>query len=675
MEEARMHNNQLINETSPYLLQHAHNPVDWRPWNAETLSLAKSTNKPIIISIGYSACHWCHVMEHESFEDESVAELMNRHFICIKVDREERPDIDQVYMSAVQLMTGQGGWPLNCVALPDGRPFYGGTYFKRDQWMNVLNQLADLFKNNYPKVLEYAEKLTKGMHQSELIEKVEEAPTFKREDIISTIEEWSKSFDPENGGPNRAPKFPMPSNLEFLMYANYYAPNAKLEAHIDLTLEKMAKGGIYDQIGGGFARYSVDPIWKIPHFEKMLYDNAQLISVYSKAYQLKQNPLYKQVIIKTIHFITTTLMHPEGYFYSALDADSEGKEGKYYIWTKEELKQVAGEDFKIIEQYYHINSYGYWENGNYILMRNLSTNEISNSLNLTKKTIEEKVNSFNQRLLIERKKREAPGLDDKTLTSWNALTISGLLDAYNALGESRYLELAINCGEFIISKLLKADGSLWHSFKNGQSTIQGFLEDYAFTSQAFLQLFENTGNQKWLTHAKSLTNYCYTNFYDSSNGMFFFTDLQDDPLISRKIEYMDNVIPASNSALALTLFKLGHVLAEEKHLITSKQMLENVHHQINQFGSAFSNWGILLIHHLKPFYEVAIIGKDSKTKYASLMKEYIPNKVVVIADTASNLELLKNRFVENKTYLYVCTNKTCNQPTESVKTAIEQLKK
>jgi hypothetical protein len=675
MKEATKYTNSLIQETSPYLLQHAHNPVDWRPWNAETLALAKSENKPIIISIGYSACHWCHVMEHESFEDESVAKIMNQHFICIKVDREERPDIDQVYMGAVQLMTGQGGWPLNCVALPDGRPFYGGTYFKKEQWLNVLEQLADMYQNNYSKVLEYAEKLTKGMNQSELVEKVAEAPLFEKEDIIVTISEWSKSFDSENGGPNRAPKFPMPNNLEFLLYANYYAPNAKLDSHIDLTLEKMARGGIYDQIGGGFARYSVDPIWKVPHFEKMLYDNAQLISVYSKAYQLKKNPLYKQVVDQTIDFLTTTLMHSEGYFYSALDADSEGIEGKFYVWTKAELKTIAGTDYEIIEKYYYINSHGYWEHDNYILMQNQSVEEIAAALGMPQELVEEKIAAFNNRLLKERDKRIAPGLDDKTLTSWNAMMISGLLDAHHAFQNESYLDKAITCANFIIEKQLKNDGSLWHSFTNGKSTILGFLEDYAFCAQAFLQLFETTGDEKWLKKTTILINYCYTNFQNQENGMFYFTDQQDDPLITRKVEFMDNVIPSSNSVLAIVLFKLGHLTFAEKHLQSAKQMLQNVHHQIPQYGSAFSNWGILLIHHLANFYEVAIIGKDNKSAQNSLMQEYIPNKIVVTSKNESTLEILKNRFVENKTYLYVCTNKTCNQPTESFTAAIEQLKK
>jgi len=675
MKEAKKHTNLLIHETSPYLLQHAHNPVDWRPWNADTLALAKSENKPMIISIGYSACHWCHVMEHESFEDETVATIMNEHFICIKVDREERPDIDQVYMSAVQLMTGQGGWPLNCVALPDGRPFYGGTYFKKDQWLNILNQLADLYKNNHSKVLEYADKLTKGMNQSELIQKVVEAPLFKKEDILATIAEWSKSFDLENGGPNRAPKFPMPNNLEFLLYANYYEPNAKLDAHIDLTLEKMAKGGIYDQIGGGFARYSVDPVWKIPHFEKMLYDNAQLISVYSKAFQLNPNPLYKQVVEQTIDFVTTTLMHPDGYFYSALDADSEGIEGKYYVWTKAELKEIAEEDFELIERYYHINSHGYWEDDNYILMQNQSVEQIAATLSLSQQLIKEKIATFNSRLLKIRDKRIPPGLDDKTLTSWNALMITGLIDAANTFQNEDYLTKAINCANFILEHQVKKDGGLWHNFKNGKSSVLGFLEDYAFCAQAFLQLFESTGDEKWLTHTNTLVEYCYTNFYDKTNGMFFFTDQQDDPLITRKVEFMDNVIPSSNSVLASVLFKLGHIKAEEKHLSTAKQMLENVHDQIYQFGSAFSNWGILLIHHLVNFYEVAIIGKDNKTAQNSLLSEYIPNKIVISKNEPSQLELLKNRFVENKTYIYVCTNKTCNKPTESVSAAIEQLKK
>ena len=372
--------NALIHETSPYLLQHAHNPVNWLPWNEVTLEKAKAENKPMLISIGYSACHWCHVMEHESFEDEQVAQIMNDHFICIKIDREERPDIDQVYMLSVQLMTGHGGWPLNCFALPDGRPIYGGTYFPKSQWINVLLNLTDLFQNEKQKMLDYAEKLTEGVKLAEVVPLNELSQRFSEDTLFNSVSNWEKRFDHTEGGPNKAPKFPLPNNYQFLLRYVYtphlsYASELSgvdeeaIRRHIFLTLKKMAYGGIYDQIGGGFARYSVDGLWKVPHFEKMLYDNAQLITLYSEAFAATRDPLYKQIIDDTLRFIERELTSPQGGFYSALDADSEGMEGKYYVWQKSELQTILKEKFNLFADYFNINERGYWEHDNYILLR------------------------------------------------------------------------------------------------------------------------------------------------------------------------------------------------------------------------------------------------------------------------------------------------------------------
>ena len=668
--------NDLIHESSPYLLQHAHNPVNWQPWNKSVLQQAIEENKPIIVSIGYSACHWCHVMEHESFEDESVAKIMNEHFICIKIDREERPDIDQVYMSAVQLMTGQGGWPLNCVTMPDGRPFYGGTYFKKDQWKNVLLQLVALYKDDHHKVIEYAERLTEGVHSSEIIEKVTIAQPFTTDQLKKTIENWSDSFDPTYGGPNRAPKFMMPNTLEFLLYANYFRPNPIVKDHLELTLKKMAFGGIYDQVGGGFSRYSVDQTWKVPHFEKMLYDNAQLISLYSKAYQVDNNNLYKRIALETIGFVCRELMQNDGFFYSALDADSEGIEGKFYVWTKEKLQQLFPEDFNFISNYYHIDSYGYWEHENYILMRNKSEKEIAKHFAISEEEVQQKAININQSLLKHREKRVRPGLDDKMLTSWNGLMIKALLDAYNAFGDQEHLTLALRAANFIEQNLFVDDQKLFHSYKNGKVAIAGFLEDYACISEAFTYLFEVSTDPKWLEISLKLVNYTRTNFYDESSGMFFFTDKDDDPLITRKMEVMDNVIPSSNSILANTLFKLGKITNEEFYIETAQQMLLNVSSQLTQFGSSFSNWGILLTHQLINYYEVAIIGKNYNLIKSELRKSYLPHCVIVGGEKANNdLTLLKDRYKPSKTLIYVCTNHTCNQPYEKIEDVITQLQR
>ena len=392
MKEAQ-HTNALVNETSPYLLQHANNPVDWYPWNEETLAKAQKEGKLVIISIGYSACHWCHVMEHESFEDEQVAQVMNERFINIKVDREERPDIDQVYMNAVQLMQQRGGWPLNCIALPDGRPVWGGTYFTKAQWIEQINQVANFYEQRPQEMLDYAQKLAKGIQQSELVSYNKEKPNFSWQDLENTLEPWSKQFDYKEGGTKRAPKFPIPNNYLFLMRYAHLKQDNKLSEYVQLTLDKMAWGGIYDQVGGGFARYSTDKLWKVPHFEKMLYDNAQLVSLYSEAYTCYAKEMYKDIVEQTLAFVERELNHDNGAFYSALDADSEGLEGKFYVWKKEELKSLLGQDYPLFAKYYNINHKGYWEEGNYILVKDQNDGDFCKKENLELDGFQQKSNT------------------------------------------------------------------------------------------------------------------------------------------------------------------------------------------------------------------------------------------------------------------------------------------
>ena len=402
--------NDLINETSPYLLQHAHNPVNWYAWNDETLELAKKQNKLIIISIGYAACHWCHVMEHESFEDVEVAQVMNDNFINIKIDREERPDIDQVYMNAVQLMTGQGGWPLNCITLPDGRPIYGGTYFPKKNWIQLLTQLSDLYISDPEKTIEYAESLTEGVKNSELITLNTDDAIFSKSDLETALENWKSKMDFKLGGNNFAPKFPMPTNYDFLLRYAFQTENKELLEYTNTTLTQMAYGGIYDQVGGGFARYSVDEKWHVPHFEKMLYDNGQLVSLYSNAYLATKNELYKEVVEETLEFVEKELVNDKFGFYSSLDADSntpegELEEGAFYVWTKEELKEILNDDYKLFKDYYNVNSYGFWEKENYVLIRNKSDETISRKYNLPLDELKSKVKNWKKTLLKERSKK------------------------------------------------------------------------------------------------------------------------------------------------------------------------------------------------------------------------------------------------------------------------------
>ena len=676
--ETFKYTNDLIHETSPYLLQHAHNPVNWHAWNEETLAKAKRENKLILISVGYAACHWCHVMEHESFENNSVAKIMNDNFINIKIDREERPDIDQIYMTAVQLMTNSGGWPLNCVALPDGRPFWGGTYFPKEQWMNVLSKIAKLYKEDPAKIISYAEKLTEGIQQSEVISLNTRTPKFSKNEIDISVQKWSESFDTELGGLNRAPKFPMPNNYHFLLRYAAQTNNQTLSKFTENTLQKMALGGIFDQVGGGFARYSTDKKWHIPHFEKMLYDNAQLVSLYADAYLVYKNELYKETAYRTLDFIERELTNDEGAFYSSLDADSYNKtgeleEGAFYVWTAQELRSLLKNDYGLFSEYYNNNNNSKWEGENYHLIRTLDAKAFATKHKLSLNAFHKKERKWQELLFEARSKRERPRLDDKTLTSWNALMTKGYLDAYRVFDEERFLQSALKNAHFIKEKQLRPDGGLNHSYKDGKSTINGYLEDYATVMDAYLALYESTLDQSWLDTAKALADYCFTHFYNSENSMFYFTSDQDKSLIARKMEISDNVIPASNSILARNLYKLGLYFENKQYKNTSKQMLSNIKSDMVDYPSGYSNWMHLQADLSTDFYEVAILGKEVKTKVKELNKYYIPNKIIAGADHESEQPLLKNRFSKNETLFYICVEGACKLPVSDTKQAISQL--
>ncbi|MCF8274120.1 MAG: thioredoxin domain-containing protein [Flavobacteriaceae bacterium] len=670
--------NNLIHETSPYLLQHAHNPVNWFAWNSETLNQAKSENKLLLISVGYAACHWCHVMEHESFEDSLVAKIMNEHFINVKVDREERPDIDQVYMNAVQLMTGSGGWPMNVIALPDGRPFWGGTYFRKEQWVSTLTQIAKLYEESPEKVYEYADKLEEGIKSMDVVSLNTNEPVFETKFIEEAVKKWSNQFDYKDGGMNRAPKFMMPNNYHFLLRYAYQTNSKELLNFVNLTLTKMAYGGVFDQIGGGFSRYSVDTKWHVPHFEKMLYDNGQLVSLYSDAYLITNNDIYKDIVTQTLEYIKRDMTTHNGAFYSSLDADSNNAEGKleegaFYVWQKEELKNLLKEDYQLFSEYYNINDYGFWEHNNYVLIRKEDDGEIIKKYEINKKQLNEKLTAWKTILLKERNKRAKPRLDDKTLTSWNALMLKGYVDAYRVFGNKEYLESAEKNANFIINNQLREDGGLNHNYKNEKSTINGYLEDYAVVIEAFIALYENTLNEKWLVTARNLTNYTFDYFFDETNHMFYFTSNQDDALVSRNMEYRDNVIPASNSIMAKNLFKLSHYFDNDHYRKTALTMLNNVKLEIQDYASGYTNWLDLMLNYTNPFYEVAIVGKDTPAKISELNKTYIPNKLIAGSTSENNLPLLQNRYSQDETLIYVCVNSACLLPVEKVDDAIKLL--
>ncbi|GET32801.1 thioredoxin [Prolixibacter bellariivorans] len=666
--------NELINESSPYLLQHAHNPVNWYPWGNKALEKAKSENKLLLISIGYSACHWCHVMEHESFEDTEVADLMNRNYVCIKVDREERPDVDKIYMTAVQLLTRQGGWPLNCIALPDGRPIWGGTYFPKEQWTHYLNTIAGFYRDNRQKTVEYAEQLNQGIIQTSLaLEPTDKEPITKKE-LDTVLKNILGDTDDEYGGSKGAPKFPMPINLSFQLQAAHLLKDEEVLRAFENTLQKMAFGGIYDQVGGGFARYSVDEIWKVPHFEKMLYDNAQLIGVYAEAFQKTGKALYRQVVYQSIEFIKREMTSPEGAFYSALDADSEGEEGRFYIWGKAELKQILGEDFPLFSDYYNVNDLGHWEEGSYILYRTQSDELFAKEKNIELTVLQNKTESWQSQLMAARNERERPGLDDKTLTSWNALMISGLVKAYRAFGENEFLNLAIQNGNFLFANQLSPEGNLLRNYKNGKSNIDGFLDDYAMLTEASIGLFEITGDSMWLTRAEQLTQTCFHRFYNEQDNLFYYSPGGAEAFITNSYETYDNVIPAANSVMANALFRLGHLLENREWIELASRMALQHKKLFMKLPGAFANWGKLLLNLANPYFEIAISGPDALTVSNKINQYYLPNTVICPGNKPSEIPLLKERFAEDKTRIYVCVNRACQLPVEDVADALAMLK-
>ena len=669
--------NDLVNETSPYLLQHAYNPVNWKAWNEDSLEEAKEQNKLIVISIGYASCHWCHVMEEESFENDSIARIMNDNFINIKVDREERPDVDKVYMNAVQLMTGKGGWPLNCIALPDGKPVFGGTYFTKEQWSKILKDVSKLYKENPQKVEEYAQRVTEGIQTSELITLNKEEAVFKNEEIIAAINLSAEQLDTINGGFKGAPKFPMPNTLDYLLRYQYHFNKPELFKYIKKSLTKMAYGGIYDQIGGGFSRYSVDNRWHIPHFEKMLYDNAQLVSVYSKAYLQDKNELYKAIVKETLAFVNDELNANNGAFYSSLDADSKNEnneleEGIFYTWTKQELKALI-KDYKLFANYYNVNTTGFWENDLYVLIRDQSVTEFAKKNKLTKDELKEKIADWKSILNVARNKRRKPNLDDKILTSWNALMLQGYVDAYKAFDQKEYLNKAVKIAEFILHNQLRSDGGLNRNFKDGKSTINGYAEDYATVIQAFISLHEVSLDEKWLIISKEIMEYAIIHFYDSTSGMFFYTSKEDPSLIARKTEVIDGVISSSNSIIGNSLFKLGHYFYDQKMIKISKQMLNNLKIEIIKNPMGYSNWLHLMTNFTQPFYEVVVVGKNANTITKEFYKNYFPNILISASNKDSELPLLEFKYIDGETLIYVCVNGTCKLPLADISKAIKSI--
>ncbi|TVP49668.1 MAG: thioredoxin domain-containing protein [Mongoliibacter sp.] len=669
--------NRLKNAQSPYLLQHANNPVDWFPWGEEALQKSKKENKPIIVSIGYSACHWCHVMEKESFEDEATAGIMNQYFVCIKIDREERPDLDNIYMDAIQAMGLQGGWPLNVFLMPDQRPFYGGTYFPNKQWKALLQNIGEAYEKHFEQLMESAEGFGKSLQTSEfdkygLAHDELQLSKLELELIVKKLED---QFDPEWGGMNRKPKFPMPAIWSFLLEYAQVKRDDTLLHKVFFTLEKMGMGGIYDHLRGGFARYAVDGEWFAPHFEKMLYDNGQLLELYASAFAITGDDFFKEKVVETVAWLKHEMLHEEGGFYAAQDADSEGVEGKFYTWTYKELESHVGEDMDWLRKLYNLKYPGNWEEGVNILFQTKAYDELSSEEGLTKNAYIERLNKLKTKLLTVRNQRIYPGLDDKILSGWNGLMISGLVKAYLSGACPEALSLAVKNGEFILRKMHDS-GQLYRSYKNGKAYTPSFLEDYAALIRACIDLYQATFEVKWLNHAKALTDKVIDDFYDKEDGFFFFNNPRAEKLIANKKELFDNVIPASNSMMAKNLQDLSLFYYHDPYAEISQKMLGAIRKLIVQEPGFLCNWASLYLSALLPKAEIAIVGKGALDKARALQSQVHTGIVVAASESVNeNIPLLfqKRADKEGNALIYVCVNKACQQPVSSVSDAIKQI--
>lgn len=655
------HTNNLIHASSPYLLQHAHNPVHWYEWGEAAFTKARNEDKLVLISIGYSACHWCHVMERECFEQEDTASIMNEHFVCIKVDREERPDIDQIYMDAVQLLTGRGGWPLNCFTLPDGKPIHGGTYFPKKEWERVLQSLAQFYATQKVEAIDHAVKLTAGIQKLEIAVSNQSNTLLSKEAIDEVFAKWEQQLDLHLGGYNWAPKFPMPNNWECFLQYGVLTENPVWVNATHITLQRMGEGGIYDQLGGGFARYSTDSFWKVPHFEKMLYDNAQLMGLYAQAYRHTPLPLYKQVVAQTHQFIQQELTNAEGLFYSALDADSEGIEGKYYVWTQAELREVLGDDEPIFSLYYTVDRYGNWEHGVNILYRTRTDAELEQLTGKTIASIEQIIADCTQKLLAIRDQRIAPGLDDKCIVSWNALMIKGYAEAYQVFGDEAYLNAAIRAATKINQTLW--DGKqLFRIYKNGKVSVMAFAEDYATLAEAYITLFEASGNPDYVYEADKLLQVVNAQYADEQQQLFYFTSSIGETLITRKLDTRDDVIPSANSILAKVLLRLGFYLEKPAYIERVDTMLQRVQSQFGKHTSSYTNWLQVLLMRVYGLKQVVVVGAAAPEAKFQLVQSYFPNTLVLALTQQNNLPLLASKQLTPHVQYHICTDFTCQLP-------------
>lgn len=656
--------NSLIKAQSPYLLQHAHNPVNWVEWSDDAWKRAKAENKLVLVSIGYASCHWCHVMEHESFENEDTAAIMNEYFICIKVDREERPDVDQVYMDAVQLMTGRGGWPLNMFCLPDGRPIHGGTYFPNRNWNQMLFQLQDLYVNRTQEAFEYAEKLHDGLQKMDVL-KSEKQGLPEQSAFEGIISDWAKQFDWQHGGNARTPKFPLPINFEFLLNAGLLFPDSDGLKMVELTLDKMASGGIYDQLQGGFARYSVDAYWKVPHFEKMLYDNGQLIGLYARAAAVFHKEDYARIARETIAFVEQEWKSPEGLYYSSYDADSEGEEGTFYVWKMEELTSIlTQESASSILDYYTCEEKGNWEHGNNILHSTMLPDDFAKLNGIPENHFKSHLQSAKQSLLSERKKRIKPGLDDKCILSWNALYLEGLAKAARYLKDDSLLSLAID-----LAKQIKAcyfqNGQWLRIVKDGKASIPAFLEDLSLLVNAWIALYQASFDEQYLVEANQMMDEIHEHYYDVASGLYYYTSHKAEQLIARKKDVTDDVIPSTNAIMALNYQSLYYYFGKPIYRERYENMLHTMAVQVLKFAPWYAQWASVLLFESFGLYQLCAGGPNAIEKIKQEDFSASPNMILAAGEQEGQLHLLENRIKTSLTW-YLCYRESCFSPSENL---------
>jgi len=669
------HTNRLADETSPYLLQHAHNPVDWYPWGDEAFARARGEDKPVLLSVGYSACHWCHVMERESFENEDIAGLMNRLFVSIKVDREERPDVDQIYMQAVQSMTGRGGWPMTVFLTADGTPFYGGTYFPpvdrhgMPGFPRLLESIAGAYRSRRGEVAESGRKLLEEMRQGEHLRR---SDSVLGEDVLrAAYQGLAGQFDERRGGLGQAPKFPQPMTWEFILRYGKRTGDPRALEMVRLTLDRMARGGMYDQLGGGFHRYSVDDQWLVPHFEKMLYDNAQLASLYLHAWLATGDPTYRRVTEETLDYLLAEMRHPSGGFFSAQDADSEGVEGKFFVWSPDEISSVLGDDAmaEVALRYWGVSDGPNFE-GQSILFVPHAPDDVAAELGISADRLSELVAQARQRLYAARDKRVHPGLDDKVLASWNGLALSAFAEAGRALGRSDYIAAAVDNGRFLTTSMVDG-GRLMRSWKDGRARIKGYLEDYAMVGAGLVSLYEATFDRRWLDESRRLAEAALGLFWDAERDAFFDTGADHEALIVRPRNIFDNAVPSGASVAIDWLIRLALVLGEERYDVRALEALRPMADLMTRYPSGFGRYLSALDFHLGPVAEVAVVWPAGGEAAAEpllheLFARYLPNRVVAAAAEGAAIEglpLLAERFaVGGRATAYVCRRYVCQTP-------------